>query len=217
MVPAALIATVPMMHWEVWPMIRRLVACLTIVAIALAACGGPAATAGPSRTAAVSSSPAQSEAPATPAPTAVPSVATSSYTCSFPVTLPGTAAGPSQAVPTAVRIGKHTDYDRIVFEYSGTVLPALEISAVNPPFTHDPSGLSMTVAGSSFVRIRLEGVKSGVAGRTSFLVQFPALSQLARQGDFEAIQSWIAGLTKPGCVHVSVLTAPARIVIDFQH
>jgi hypothetical protein len=135
----------------------------------------------------------------------------------MPVTLPGTAAGANQAVPTAVRIGRHTDYDRIVFEYSGTLVPSLEITSVKPPFTHDPSDLPMTVAGSSFLRIRLEGVKSGVAGRTSFLVQFPTLTQVARQGDFEAIQSWIAGLTKPGCVHVSVLAAPARIVIDIQH
>jgi hypothetical protein len=153
----------------------------------------------------------------TPAPTSVPSAASSGYTCALPITQPGTAAGAVQAVPTAVRIGKHTDFDRIVFEYSGTVLPALEISSVKPPFLRDPSNLAMTVAGSSFLRIRLEGVKSGVAGRTSFLVQFPVLTQVVRQGDFEAVQSWIAGLTKAGCVHVSVLGAPARIVIDIQH
>jgi hypothetical protein len=198
-------------------MIGRRAACLVIVVLAVGACGGPAASPSPSATAVVTSTPSPTVAPATIEPTVVPSVATGSYTCSFPVTLPGTAAGPSQAVPTAVRIGKHGDYDRIVFEYSGTVLPALEISAVSPPFTHDPSGLSMTVAGSSFVRIRLEGVKSGVAMRTSFVVNFPTLTQVRNQGDFEAVQSWIAGLTKPGCVHVSVLAAPARIVIDLQH
>ncbi len=199
-------------------MFGRRVACLVIVVLAVGACGGPAAASPiPSATAAPTSAPSPSVAASTPVSTAVPSAAGGSYTCSFPVTLPGTAAGPSQAVPTAVRIGKHGDYDRIVFEYSGAVLPALEISAVTPPFTHDPSGLSMTVPGSSYVRIRLDGVKSGVAGRTAFLVQFPTLTELSRQGDFEAAQSWIAGLTRPGCVHVSVLSAPARIVIDLQH
>ena len=199
-------------------MIGRRAACLVIVVLAVGACGGPAAASpSPSATAAATSAPSPSVAASTPEPTAVSSAAAGSYTCSFPVTLAGTAAGPSQAVPTAVRIGKHGDYDRIVFEYSGTVLPALEISAVTPPFTHDPSGLPLTVAGTSFLRIRLEGVKSGVSLRTNYLVSFPALTQVKEQGDFEAIQSWITGLTRPGCVHVSVLSAPARIVIDLQH
>lgn len=199
-------------------MVGRLVTCLVLSALAVGACGGPAASVVPSPTAPATSVPSQSVAPApTATPTAVPSAASSLYTCSLPVILPGTAAGAVQAVPTAVRIGKHTDYDRIVFEYSRTVVPSLEISSVKPPFTRDPSNLSMTVAGSSFLRIRLEGVKSGVAGRTNFLVQFPTLTQVSRQGDFEAIQSWIAGLTKAGCVHVSVLAGPARIVIDIQH
>ena len=199
-------------------MVHRMLTCLVLAMLVVAACGGPATSASPSPTPTPTSAPTQSVAPAvTPTPTAVPSATTGLYTCVMPVTLPGTAAGANQAVPTAVRIGKHTDYDRIVFEYSGTLIPALEISSVKPPFTRDPSNLPMTVAGSSFLRIRLEGVKSGVAGRTSFLVQFPTLTQVVRQGDFEAIQSWIAGLTKPGCVHVSTLAAPARIVIDIQH
>ena len=199
-------------------MFGRRVACLVIVVLAVGACGGPAAASpSPSAPAAVTSTPSPSIVVAVPQPSATSSAATGSYTCSFPVTLPGTAAGPSQAVPTAVRIGKHGDYDRIVFEYSGTVLPALEISAVTPPFSHDPSGLSMTVAGTSFLRMRLDGVKSGVTLRTSYSVNFPTLTQVREQGDFEAVQSWIAGLTRPGCVHVSVLSAPARIVIDLQH
>ena len=199
-------------------MVGRLVTCLVVTVLAVAACGGPAATVVPTPTAPATTAPSPSVQPAaTSTPTATPSVAASGYTCALPVSRPGTAAGAVQAVPVAVRIGKHADYDRIVFEYSGTFLPSLEISSVKPPFTRDPSNLSMTVAGSSFVRIRLEGVKSGVAGRTNFLVQFPALTQVSRQGDFEAVQSWIAGLTKAGCVHVSVLAAPARIVIDIQH
>jgi hypothetical protein len=200
-------------------MVGRLITCLVLAALAVGACSGPPGTVAPSASAPASSAPSPSAAPlATPTPTAVPtSAAASGYTCSLPVTRSGTAAGAVQAVPTAVRIGKHADFDRIVFEYSGTVLPSLEISSVKPPFLRDPSNLSMTVAGTSFLRIRLEGVKSGVAGRTSFLVQLPVLTQVARQGDFEAVQSWIAGLTKAGCVHVSVLAAPARIVVDIQH
>jgi hypothetical protein len=133
------------------------------------------------------------------------------------VSLAGTAAGANQAHPSVILIGRHTDYDRIVFEYTGTVTPSLRIETVRPPFTRDPSNLPMTVAGSSFVRIRLEGVRVGYSGRTNFLLSFPELTQLSRQGDFEGIQTWIAGLAKPGCVHVFTLRSPARLVVDFQH
>ena len=195
---------------------RRFGAFVALGLLVVAACGGPSPTASPPVP-----TPSASLTPTPPGPSPSPSAAPASpatgFECSFPVTVAGTAAGSVQAVPTAVRIGGHTGYDRIVFEYSGRVRPKLEITAVSPPFLRDPSGLRMTVAGSSFLRIRLDGVRSGGAGRLSFLVKLPELRQLSRQGDFEAVQSWIAGLVKPGCVRIQELSSPTRVVIDLQH
>src|SRR5450631_3125815 len=90
--------------WEGGTMVGRLVTCLVLAALAVAACGGPAATVAPSASAPATSAPSQSAAPvATATPTALPSAASSGYTCSLPISQPGTAAGAVQAVPTAVR------------------------------------------------------------------------------------------------------------------
>jgi hypothetical protein len=133
------------------------------------------------------------------------------------VNLAGTAAGATQAHLSAVLIGTHSTYDRIVFQYSGTLFPSLLVETASLPFTRDPSGLPMTVTGTSFVRIRLQGVRVGYSGRTNFVVSHPELMQLSRQGDFEAIQTWIAGLVKPGCVKVFGLSSPQRLVVDIAH
>lgn len=201
-------------------MVRRRIAFLAIVAVAIGACGGPNVSTVPSgpATSATASLPASSELPSaavSPTPSAAPG--DSAFTCSLPVTLAGNAAGATQAHLSTILIGRHSTYDRIVFVYSGTIYPSLRVEKVSPPFTRDPSGLPMTVTGSSFVRIRLEGVRVGYSGRTNFVVSHPELIQLLRQGDFEAIQTWIAGLSKPGCVHVFRLSSPPRLVVDIAH
>ncbi len=212
---------------------RQFIALVGLVALVAGACGGSPASASPiptaSPTVVASPSPTTSLSPtASPSAVASPSPSTSSspvaeptdnlgpFSCSLPLTLAGTASGPTQARPTAVRVGSHAGYDRIVFEYADRTIPSVEISVVSPPFRLDPSDLPMTVAGSSFLRIKLDGVQVGYAGTTDFAAGYPELVELSRQGDYEAIQSWIVGLNKAGCVRLFVLTAPQRIVIDIQ-
>ncbi len=213
-------------------MSHRWIAGLAAIVLLLGACAGPSTSASPAN-ASPSLSPLPSQAPSPVAsqlpsvvPSAPPSVGPTSapeptdalgpFTCALPVTLAGTASGEVQAQPTAVRVGTHPGYDRIVFEFGTSTSPALRIEAAKPPFTHDPSNLPMTVAGSSFVRIRLDGVQVGYTGKTDFAAAYPELVQLSEQGDFEAIQSWIAGLAKPGCVRVFTLSSPQRIVVDIE-
>jgi len=177
-----------------------------------------------SPTASPSATPTQTPS-ATPTPSVTPPVTASPeptdalgpFTCSLPLTRAGTAAGAQQGDPTDVRVGTHDGYDRIVFEYSGSATPTLTIETVQPPFTHDPSDLPMTVAGSAFLRIKLEGVlMGGYTGATDFKPNYPALVELAQQGDFEGIQTWIVGLTKTSCVRVIQLNDPTRLVIDIE-
>lgn len=172
--------------------------------------GSPPGSPSPTATGSPSASPTASASPE-------PTDALGPFTCDLPVNRPGTAAGATQADPSAVRVGTHDGYDRIVFEYRGAVLPTLTIETAAPPFRHDPSDLPMTVSGSAFLRIKLDGVAMGYSGTTDFAPGYPALVELARQGDFEGVQSWIAGLTKTSCVRVLQLTGPARLVIDIQH
>lgn len=93
-------------------------------------------------------------------------------------------------------------------------MPSVRIEGVQPPFTHDPSGLPLRVKGDFFVQIRLEGVAPTYAGPVDFVLAGPEIIELAQEGDYEAVQSWIVGLHSPACVRISKLTAPARLVID---
>jgi len=142
------------------------------------------------------------------------------FTCSLPVSGPGTTA---RAQIVAIRVGTHTDYDRITFEFDSGI-PRYQIAPATPPFYADPSGLPLEIAGSAFWKITLVGgtkVKpdggSSYTGPTSFVPGFDALVQLTEGGDFEALSTWYAGLTDTSCIRVLTLSQPARLVIDIQH
>lgn len=177
--------------------------------------GTPTPTVAVTPSAAPTPSPMVSSPTASP-PTASPNESLGPYYCGLPQIGSGTASGSSQAQPAAVRIGSHPGYDRIVFEYSSAVTPSWTIESVDPPFVHDPSGLPMSVAGSAYLKVRLEGVAQVYTGATDFSVSSPVLVELARQGDYEGIQTWIAGLAKTTCVRVFGLDSPTRLVIDLQ-
>jgi len=171
--------------------------------------GPPPASAIPSGTGTASPASSGPSAAATPSGSSL-----TGFACGLPVTVAGTASGPNQARPTTVRLGSHAGYDRIVFEYLGTTMPAVRIERVQPPFTHDPSGLPLRVKGDSFVRIRLDGVAPTYTGAVDFVLAGPEVIEMVRQGDYEGVQSWIVGLHRPACVRISELRSPARLVID---
>jgi len=127
---------------------------------------------------------------------------------------------------TDVRVGRHSGFDRVVFEFGGPGVPALALERVSPPFEKDPSGLPLRVPGTSFVRVQLvDASGEGYAtvdgtptytGPATFKPRYPRLTSLVRAGDYEGYVTWIAGLTGRTCVRVLALSGPARLVIDFQ-
>ena len=210
------------------------------IAMALVGACSPAASQSPSTSSSPAASPSSSAtasagASTTASPSVVPTASSAApsepvlpsgtaYTCAYPYH--GAATGSGTALVSDVRLGTHTGYDRIVFELKGTTVPEVVIETVTPPFTADPSGLPVLVPGSSFVQVRLVGAsgagyatadgKPSYTGPVSFAVGYPKLTAFQQLGDFEGHDTWIAGLTGTACYHVSVLTAPTRIVIDLQ-
>jgi len=152
-------------------------------------------------------------ATATPSASAEPTDALGPYVCGTTISLP--AVGTGQAATTDVRTGLHPGYDRLVFEYAGGRRPQLTITVVAPPFSLDPSGLPLTVQGTQFVRIRLDGIVVGYTGATSFKPGGPFITDVKRQGEYEGQQSWIVGLAAGVCPRVLGLTGPSRWVVDF--
>jgi len=114
---------------------------------------------------------------------------------------------------------------RIIFTFlpSGNVaaVPQVEIHPGTPPFTRDPSGLPLDVAGSAYLVITLQG---GTALDESYEPTFEGpfdvtpggspIIEMKRAGDFEAVSSWIVGLDGPPCVRILPLDGTSRLVIE---
>jgi hypothetical protein len=133
------------------------------------------------------------------------------------------ASTTNRAQITDVRVGTHDGYDRVVFEFDSG-LPGTVIEGAVPPFTADASGQEIQVAGSAFLKVRMEfaskvspdgGVTYG--GSTNFEPGFDRLLQLVEGGDFEAVSTWYLGLDGGGCYRVLTLSDPSRLVIDIEH
>jgi hypothetical protein len=124
---------------------------------------------------------------------------------------------------TAVRVGQQEGYDRITFEFSGTI-PEFRVEPATPPLLQDGSGLPIEVRGDAFLQITLLGATKLAPdgsitynGPTEFSQDYDELVHLVEGGDFEAVSTWYAGLQTEPCVRVLTLTDPARIAIDIQH
>jgi len=184
---------------------------MALAALLLAACAAPGPT---------------TPAPTLPAPTSVPTPAVSppSFACSEIVGRPGTvpiARISGFAVANEAGIGRVT----FTFRPNGNVAAILqvEIRPGTPPFTKDPSGLPLDVAGTAFVVITLQG---GTALDDNFNPTFEGpfdvtpggspIVEVKRAGDFEAVSSWVVGLDGTPCVRILPFDGTSRLVIEIQ-
>ncbi|MGH2383030.1 MAG: AMIN-like domain-containing (lipo)protein [Candidatus Limnocylindria bacterium] len=201
-------------------------ASIVIVGVVLAGCMGDSATP-PASNVDASVPPSTSVPPAASAPASasvepVPSEELGPFSCDLPVVEDATVA---LANITAVRVGTHANYDRVVFEFANG-LPEITLDRGTPPFTHDATGMPIEVDGASFLRLTMRGGTkqtvdgtSSYDGPTDFDPGFAGLVALVEGGDFEAQSTWHLGLATEACVRVLRLTddgAP-RLVIDVEH
>lgn len=201
------------------PLLALLAASALLVA---AACGGGAPTAAtpttppdetPEATPADRATPAET---ATPSPTPVPFDGTRG-----PVEVEGT---PPTALLVDVRTGLQEGFDRIVFEFEEG-LPGYRIEYVEPPIEADPSGLPVEIAGSAFLKVTLRSAAGfdpstgdpTYDGPSEIAPGLPSLLEAERTGDFEAVLTWVLGLTEEVDFRVSALEDPFRVVIDVAH
>jgi hypothetical protein len=195
---------------------------LTALTLLLAACG-----AGPTdRPPTPPPTPAVTPSPTPPGPTEVPTVSASPppFTCGESVQQPGSVP---LALITGFSVANEGATGRITFTFrpAGNVAatPDVEIRPATPPFTRDPSGLPLEVAGSDFLVIVLRG---GTALDADFNPTFegpfdatPAggpIVDVRRAGDFEAVSSWVVGLDGPPCVRVLPPDGTSRLVIEIE-
>jgi hypothetical protein len=191
----------------------RAAAALALAVILVAACAAPSPTSSPPE-------------PSVPAPTEVPTPAVTAppFACDQTLDRPGT-------VPIAQMGGLTVVNDdglgRITFTFlpSGNVaaIPQVKIRPAAPPFTMDPSGLPLDVAGIAFLEIVLLG---GTALDESYEPTFEGpfdvapggspIVELKRAGDFEAVSSWVVGLDAPSCFRILPFDGSSRLVIEIE-
>jgi hypothetical protein len=202
----------------------RLVVLACASALVLAACGGDDDTSGAVTTTGapgeITTTTAADDTTTTPSP-----VTTTAPACPEPgvagdVALSGGDLSDVRTVRDLVVEGEGcTDRVELVF-VSG--VPGYRVEYQAGPFTQDGSGRPVSVAGSAFVVVRLEPANSydfergvevyaGERDITSTGTRF--VRQVVNTGDFEAVMTWIVGLSAR--VPFTVEAQVDRLVLTF--
>ena len=213
---------------------NRLVRLALLTVMVLAACNGdgdsspsPTGSASPSDSPSATASPSP-EPTGTPATGAPPSPASGASDAPCPAVAGGGAGTDVRLVD--VRVGSHTGYDRITFEFAdpkppspANTLPQFTVQKVDA-VTQDGSGnpvqingaalYSLVMHGASGVDLSGEQVVETYKGPREFKPNFPTLLELEHAGDFENVLSWGIGLKGPRCITARQLNTPLRLVLD---
>ena len=208
---------------------------LIVSAVALAACSVFATPSvlppapGPTVLPATASAPATTSPVPTPTATATPTAATMATATTTTSTGCPTAiqAGiaPSDRL-TGVEVTPGLGVDKITFTFgtssgqpSGTD-PTGELRPTAPPFSLGASGLPVAVDGQRFISITFRGMavadeqgNPSYAGPVDLHPNALAIRELRQIEAFEGVVTWIVGVDGPGCVALSRLTGPDRIVV----
>jgi LPXTG-motif cell wall-anchored protein len=130
-----------------------------------------------------------------------------------PVSGGGSPDGP-QVVVSAVAVGHHAAFDRVVFTFRGGV-PHFDVSYVSE-VTEDASGKPVPLLGSAFLLVSLRPTAWTVspAPQGTITPGFPMLKQVKGAGDFEAVTSYGIGAASKSGFRAFALTGPDRLVID---
>ena len=123
-----------------------------------------------------------------------------------------------------VRIAEHSTFDRITLEFEGG-LPGYRVRYVEAPIIADPSGLEVEIAGTAFLEVRMEPAAGHdpntgdetYTGPLELKPGLPSLLEAERTGDFEAVLTWVLGVSAKADFRVLTLQDPPRLVMDVGH
>lgn len=168
-------------------------------------------------TASATPEPSASSPAATATPTAVPAgfAVTDVMSARFP-DLGGDLGGVG-----IVRVGRHSGYDRVVWEFPGPGAPTYRVRYVDTPIA-DGSGDVVAVTGDAFLEVLItfvgipeEGVARPADPTASALSGTVIAEANAIFGGFEGYgQSFIGVRDRERPFKVTTLTGPTRLVVD---
>jgi hypothetical protein len=129
------------------------------------------------------------------------------------------------ALLTAVRTGRHADFERVVFELSeqGAGVPAYHVAYIDKPLIECGSGEQVFPVGDAWLEMRMEPLDAHTQEgqptvphrpvRTSGLENILALYLTC---DFEAVTTLVIAVRSPNPFRAFHLESPHRIVVDVQ-
>ncbi len=111
----------------------------------------------------------------------------------IPATVHAAACGPSGSI---VRV-KNTSigaFEYVVFKFhKPPTVPAYTVTAVMPPFTEDPSGNTIVIAGSKYTEVRFDSVFWTCSIAQNFALPKTAIKDIKRTGQFEGVVTYVIG------------------------
>jgi len=183
------------------------------------ACGGSKKTASPTNTLPAASPTRASTAVATETPAATEEPFQGGRN---PVDVPGPTA-PPVVVLSDVRAAAHAGYDRITFQFDGSVRPAYRVQYITQAqVVSCGPGEPVPVTGSAFLEVHFTPVDAHDAqgptiSSNDLTPGLTTLQEAAQTCDFEAVGNWVLGLSQEVDFRVIELDNPPRVAVDVAH
>lgn len=204
----------------------RSIAVLAVGALTLVGCSddtdpAPDPSTSPSATA---SSGSGTPSPSSPSPTASPTQ-NPSAPAGFSLEDASSAAFPQLGGDLGgigvVRVGRHTGYDRVVWEFTGPGRPSYQVRYVDEPLA-DGSGDVVDVLGQAYLEVLITTVGIPAAGTSppkdasASSISGTVIAQaMPVYGGFEGYgQAFVGVRDQQRPFKVTVLTKPTRLVVD---
>lgn len=122
-----------------------------------------------------------------------------------------------------VRTARHAGFDRVVWEFAEQEAPGYHVEYIDKPVRKCGSGDTTAIAGDGWLEVRLypanaheETGKPTIAARERQL-ELGVARELELTCDFEAVVTWVVGVSSPNRYRVMELREPARLVLDVRH
>jgi hypothetical protein len=120
-------------------------------------------------------------------------------------------------VLSTVRAARQPGYDRVVFDFGPGALPPYVVEHVDRVI-QGGSGFVKPVQGSFFINVRFiqAGGSGEYRGATQVHPDTDNVREVVLSTNFEGALEFGIGLSRLACPRVTVLAAPARLLLDFQ-
>jgi hypothetical protein len=141
----------------------------------------------------------------------------------------GTSTAKNIALLERVAVGRHEGFDRVVFQFREGV-PGYRVEYIDPPIKEDGSGNVVQVKGNAYVQVRMEPASGFDLNTAEGVLVYKGpkridgstaaagvIQELVRTGDFEAVLTWVVGLSDRVDFRVTTTQSPARLIVDFRN